>query len=146
MMLGLRCRFARGRWDGRRGLVTVSSSGLGGGIGFPSRGPNSIFFFAADDFGFFGLGEHGSGAAGTVGDFLRAFFAFFVRSFSSSSDEAVDPLESLRWRTNPSPSILVDSDDELFEEAPYDGARLSTRGRGIDDVSLLADMLLNEPE
>ena len=61
--------------------------------------------------------------------FRRALFAFWLRNFSSSSEDVASEFFALK-------SILIAADSKLLRELPKDGARLIPGVRNDDPVSV----------
>lgn len=80
-----------------------------------------------------GLEDDVGRAGGAVGvgeaAFRRALFAFWLRSFSSSSEEVASEFFALK-------SILIAADSKLLRELPKDGARLMPGVRNDDPVNV----------
>ena len=106
-MLGLRCKLTLGRFE-RRGGVSLFNLAKGGSDCWLDL-PLILVRFSGE-----AIGDEGRG--GGEAAFTRAFFAFELRSFSSSSEVAS---EFRRLRV-----LLIPSELRL-ETAPKDGARLS---------------------
>lgn len=131
-MLGLRCKFALGlpvRDSGRvpvfppeEGFVEVGLEGVFGVLGAALARIEGIF---VDDVGARGDGEGGVGEAAL----RRALFAFWVRSFSSSSEELLSEFFALK-------SMLIATDSMLLRELPNEGARLMPGGQSDDPVNV----------
>lgn len=127
-MLGLRCRSALGLGARVRACSVL----------FPTEG-----FFEVGLEGVLGTALErvvGLDDVGTVGGtnekvgvgeaaFRRALFAFWLRNFSSSSEDVASEFFALK-------SILIAADSKLLRELPKDGARLIPGVRNDDPVSV----------
>lgn len=123
-ILGFRSRFARGL------LVLLVLTGVGGATGVFTFGAFVNFLVAG-----FSAGGKGDGDIG--GLLLRAFFAFLLRCFSSSSDEPT----SLSLNTLPS-TLMVFESMVSTEAALKDGARFKALLRAAGAANESARFIL----